>query len=444
MRSDPEHNGDKEMKICSAKDIKMVSGALAAAMLLGGCAGKIPSGKPLQNDPAFKAGIDLDKVKKSEYDVKTMDEQYRRYCFDLLSQTVRDYGGDGNVMISPASVMMALDMVAAGAKGDTLQQLTDLFAAGQGPLTQQAYAAAMMDKINGAKQVKFSCANSVWNNGRLLGSNVNTDYVGYIQETFLAEYTVTDFGPETVNEINDWIYEHTDHMIREVIDELDPLTVMVLVNAISFDGEWEVPYEENKVVEGEFTASDGNKQPVTFLNDTVSAYFETNKATGFMKEYKGGEYAFLAILPKDDKISANEFIRDFTAKDYEKFISSRTDEYKVYSSIPEFESEFEILMNNTLMNLGAADMFDPGKADLSGITGNPGDIYVSRVIHKTYIEVDAKGTRASAATVVEMRKFEAAVDLSEYRTVECDRPFVYAIVDTETMSPVFIGTVNAV
>lgn len=443
MKSDPEHNGETEMKICSAKDIKLVSGVLAAAMLLGGCAGKNDSGKLLKDDPALKAGIDFDKVKDTEYDGKAMDEQYRRYCFDLLSQTVRDYGGDGNVMISPASVMMALDMVAAGAKEDTLQQLTDLFAAGQGPLTQQAYAASMMDKINGAKQVKFSCANSVWNNGLLLGSEINTDYVGYIQETFLAEYTVTDFNPDTVGEINDWIYEHTDHMIREVIDELDPSTVMVLVNAISFDGEWEDPYEEDKVLDGEFRNADGNIQTVTFLKDTVSAYFETNKATGFMKEYKGGEYAFLAILPKDGKISANEFIKDFSAKDYEKFINSRTDEYKVYSSMPEFESEFEMLMNETLMNLGASDMFDPGKADLSGISGKPGDIYVSRVIHKTYIEVDAKGTRASAATVVEMRKFEAAVDMSEFRTVECNRPFVYAIVDTETMSPVFIGTVNA-
>ena len=75
MRSDPEHNGETEMKICSAKDIKLFSGVLAAAMLLGGCAGKTASGKPSHSDPVFKAGIDLNKVKDTEYDGKTMDEQ---------------------------------------------------------------------------------------------------------------------------------------------------------------------------------------------------------------------------------------------------------------------------------------------------------------------------------------------------------------------------------
>ena len=92
------------MKICSAKDIKIIAGAMAALMLLGGCAGKTPSGKPLHNDPAIKAGIDLNEVKNTGYDKEVMDEQYRRYCFELLSQTIKEYGTGGNVMISPASI----------------------------------------------------------------------------------------------------------------------------------------------------------------------------------------------------------------------------------------------------------------------------------------------------------------------------------------------------
>jgi len=143
------------MKICSRKDIRFITGILAATMLLGGCARNNPSVKPLRNDPSIKAGIDLKEVKNTGYDNELMDEQYRRYSLDLFNQTIKDYGGDGNVMISPASVMMALDMVSAGAKGDSLEQLTDLFAKGQAPLTQQAYAADMMTKINDAKKVVF-------------------------------------------------------------------------------------------------------------------------------------------------------------------------------------------------------------------------------------------------------------------------------------------------
>ena len=146
------------MNICTKKDIKVLTGVMAASLLLGGCAGRTPSSKPLKNDPSVKAAINFDEVKKTEYDKDLMDAEYRRYCFDLLSQTVRDYGGEGNVMISPASIMMALDMVAAGAKEDSLRQLTDLFAVGQGPLSQQAYAASLMDKINNSKDVDFSCA----------------------------------------------------------------------------------------------------------------------------------------------------------------------------------------------------------------------------------------------------------------------------------------------
>ena len=432
------------MNICTKKDIKVLTGVMAASLLLGGCAGRTPSSKPLKNDPSVKAAINFDEVKKTEYDKDLMDAEYRRYCFDLLSQTVRDYGGEGNVMISPASIMMALDMVAAGAKEDSLRQLTDLFAVGQGPLSQQAYAASLMDKINNSKDVDFSCANAVWNNSLLLGDMVNTEYVDYIRETFLAEYTVTDFNDKTCDEINGWIYDHTDKKIKNMIEDLDRDTVMVLVNAITFDGKWEEPYEKDNVKDGDFTAANGKVQKATFLNDTSYIYFETDKATGFTKNYKGGEYAFLAILPKDASVSANEFAKSFTSKDYEDFISSRTTEYTVYSKMPEFKSDFKLLMNDTIKNLGAGDIFMPGTADFSGISGAKGDIYVSMVLHQTHIEVDAQGTKASAATVVSMTKNAVEGDFSNDRYVICDRPYVYAIVDTKTMAPVFVGTVNKV
>ena len=434
------------MKICSNKDIKVITGIMAASMLLGGCTSTKPTSASvsLRPDPEIKTEINLHDIADTDYDADLMDTEYRRYCFDLFSQTIKDYGGDGNVMISPASVMIALDMIAAGAKEDSLKQLTDLFAAGQGPLTQQAYAAALMDKINGAKDVEFSCANAVWNNAVLLGDKVNADYVDYIKDTFLAEYTVTAFDDKTPGEINNWVYEHTDHMIEKVIDSLDPLTVMVLVNAISFDGKWADPYEEDQVNDGNFTASDGSSQNAVFLSDNSSVYYETDKATGFIKEYEGGEYAFLAILPKDENISANEFAADFTPADYEAFINSISYEYEVHSRMPEFKSDFEILLNNTIKNLGAGDIFDEEKADFSGISGKPGDIYVSRIIHKTHIEVDSKGTKAAAVTAITLRTKGAFIDESEIKFVNCDRPFVYAIVDTETMAPVFIGTVNGI
>ena len=430
------------MKICNAKDIKVAAGTMAAVLLLGGCS--VITENNVTSDPDVKTEIDLEDVDKTTYDSEVMDELYRKYCFDIFSQTIRDYGSDSNVMISPASIMMALDMVSAGAKNESLKQLTDLFAAGQEPLSQQAYAAALMDKINGAKGVEFSCANAVWSNKTILGDKVNLDYIEYIQDTFSAEYNLSKFSGKTTGEINKWVDEHTDHMIEKVIENLDSDTVMVLVNAIAFDAKWSEPYEEYQVREADFTRFDGSTQKADFLYGTENTYYETDKATGFIKYYKGGQYAFLTILPADESVSANEFAKSFSAEDYEKFIRSAAYDYEVITEMPVFESEFNCMMNDTLINLGVKDVFDPGSADLSGISGNPGDIYVSKVIHKTFIRVDANGTKAAAVTAVTLDAGCAMPEEKEYRYVECDRPFVYAIVDVETMAPVFIGTVNEV
>lgn len=430
------------MRICTKKDIRIITGVMAASLIFSGCSVNLKKDKPLKENPNVKTEINLGKVAETQYDRNLMEKEYRRFSLDLLNQTIKDADGEGNVMVSPASVMMALDMVAAGAKGDTLKQLTDLFAKGQGPLDQQAFAAALMDKINGSKDVDFTCANAVWSNEKSLGDGINTRYVDYIKETFLAEYKAEAFGKDTADEINKWADEHTKHMINKIINDLDPDAAMILVNAICFDGKWENEYEDYQVNTGKFTKADGSTQDVMFLSDETRDYFETDKATGFMKAYKGGEYAFLAILPKDGSISANAFAKDFTAEDYEKFIKSASTEWDVYSKMPEFKSDFELTMNDTLKTLGAGDVFDENKADLSGIAGEPGDLFVSKVIHKTHIEVDRTGTKAAAVSAVSVEV--ASAEPPEFKTVNCDRPFVYAIVDVKTMTPIFIGTVNEV
>ena len=421
------------------KRVKILSAVLAASLLLGGCR-QASGDRPLKNDPQAKTEIDLDEVWDTDFDSKLMDKEYRRYCFELFSQTVKDTKTEENIMISPASIMMALDMVAAGAKEETLRQLTDLFAKGQAPLTQQAYAAQLMDSINVSRSVDFSCANAVWANEDILGNKVNQDYVEYIEEAFVADYRVSKFSKKTVNEINDWVDDHTDHMIRKIVNNLDPDTAMVLVNAIAFDAKWAEPYKEHQIEEGDFTAYDGNIQNATFLNWKTGLYFENDKATGFIKGYKGGDYYFIVMLPKDESVSANEFIKDFTPDDYEEFIHSITSDFDVYTKLPEFKYDFEYSVNDTIKNLGAGDVFDPLTADLSGISGKPGDLYVSQVIHKTHIELDRNGTKASAATSA-MVAAGASMQERETREVFCDRPFAYAIVD-KNMAPIFIGTVN--
>ena len=163
-----------------------------------------------------------------------------------------------------------------------------------------------------------------------------------------------------------------------------------------------------------------------------------------MRLYEGGEYALLVMLPSDENVSANEFLSDFTYEDYEEFVNSISYDYEVYTRIPEFDYDYDITLNNVLYNLGVEDAFSDTDADFTGIgfadSGN--NIYISRVLHKTHIELDREGTRAAAATVILMDEACAMPVENEIRYVYCDRPFAYAIVETDTMNPMFIGTYN--
>ena len=171
-------------------------------------------------------------------------------------------------------------------------------------------------------------------------------------------------------------------------------------------------------------------------------YYESDKATGFSKLYDGGKYKFVAILPKDEKSDANTFMAGFTPEDYSKFIGSATREYEVHSKIPKFKNEYDVILNDALKDLGINDAFDPGKADFTGIAHTEENMFISQVLHKTFIELDEKGTKAAAATAITMGTASAEAPMKKMKEVICDRPFAYMIVDCENDKPVFIGTVN--
>ena len=421
---------------------RAVVAALAAIMLLTGCAKSAPSEKPLKNDPLVKTEIDLDKVATQKYDEDKMNDGYGEFTFKMLAMTAAN-AQKSNIMISPASLMMALDMCAAGAKEETLKQLNNLFAKDTDPLQQQAFAADLMKRINNAQKVDFACANAVWSNENVLGDRVNSSYIEYIKKTFDADFRSVKFDNNTHNVINKWVDEKTKHMIPTLFSNpFNQKTAMVLVNAIRFEAKWKNGYQDGQISKRDFNGTEG-KKTVTMLSSTEYGYFSTINATGFIKYYEGEDYAFVAILPNDRNISANDFLKDFTYEDYRKFIKSRKGE-EVITLMPEFKSDFMMEPVEYLKALGAKDAFDQDRANFKGIAEtHPENIYITKVIHKTHIEVDSKGTKAAAATGIAMEA-DAAMPAQQPKEVICDRPYVYAIVDTLTMNPIFIGTVNNV
>ena len=423
------------------ESIKIMTAAMATTLLLTGCsvsAGKSPreDGEP---DKA-KAPFDYSEVANTTVsDEEAFISEYNRYSFELLSR-IASSEGDTNVMVSPASVMMAFDVVAAGANGDTLTQLTDLFANSADPLEQQAFAAALMERINSAEDIEFTCANAIWNNSDVLGSKINPDYVEYVFDTFGADAREEAFNSETVDKINAWINENTDGMIDNVLRDLPNNTAMVVANAIAFDAQWETPFSESD--EAAFTNAGGETQWVSMLSDEMNFYYETDEAEGFIRYYEGSEYAFVAILPKDETINANEFLASFTGEDFEEFMNSDTIG-NVRVMMPEFESDYDVKLNDYLVSMGAIDAFDEDLADFSGIAEDS-RLYVDLALHNTHINVTEEGTQAAASTVIVMRDVSCAMPADDIKVIKCDRPFAYAIIETSTNMPVFVGTVNSI
>ena len=337
-----------------------------------------------------------------------------------------------NTLISPLSVLCALSMTANGAQGETLAQMERVLGMTTGELNLYLYS--YMKNLPRGNKYKMNLANSIWFtdddsftvNRSFLQSNA--DYYG-------AAIYQTPFNKQTCKDINNWIKRETDGMIPTMLDKVPSDAVMYLVNALAFEAEWMKIYEKNQVKEGTFTKEDGTRQDATFLNGTESLYLEDEQATGFMKKYNGGQYAFVALLPKDG-ISVSEYVAALDGADLHAMLSN-PQHTTVYTTLPKFETEYDVEMSGILKGMGMPNAFN-SNADFSGIS--PSGIYISRVLHKTFISVAERGTKAGAATAVEMNCTGYPQDPKE---VYLDRPFVYMLVDLENNIPFFIGTLMA-
>ena len=242
----------------------------------------------------------------------------------------------------------------------------------------------------------------------------------------------------TKKAINDWVKKNTDKMIPEILDRISPDAVMYLVNALAFDAKWERPFKSNEVRERKFTAQNGQEQTGEFLCSVAGQYLHDENAEGFLKAYEGGRYAFAALLPEEGT-SIEDYVSQLTGERLHAILTSPVNESTEFV-LPKFKTEFSAELSESLEALGMTDAFDSDKADFTALgTSDEGNIYISRVLHKTFIQVDEKGTKAGAATAVEMTTESAAL---YPHSVYLERPFVYMIVDLDAGLPVFLGALT--
>lgn len=356
------------------------------------------------------------------------------FAVELLQST--DDGGGGNVLLSPVSVLSALAMTANGAAGETKTQMEAVL--GLPAEDWNAYLQAYADALPEDKEARCSLANSVWFRDDADRLTVEQSFLDVCADYYGADLFRAPFDDSTLKDLNAWVSDRTDGMIPSILSDIPDTAMVYLVNALAFDGRWESVYRENQIHEGTFTAEDGTGQSAQLMYSREDAFLEDGLATGFLKYYEGGTYTFAALLPNEG-VSLADYIASLTGQGLRDTLTSAHPE-AVEVAIPQFTAQYSTELSGILSELGMADAFDASRADFSAMGSSPdGPLCLSRVLHKTFLALDAQGTRAGAATVVEVDAGDAAPG----RTVYLDRPFLYLLVDCETNLPLFIGAIRS-
>ena len=407
----------------------ILSVLLLCAMPLGlvGCGGRMPGNNAhdlMENvsagTPAGVSDLTMGSAKLTDFGLR-------------LFQTAKQDGE--NTLVSPLSVLCALAMTANGAKGETREQMEKVLGMKAEELNE--YLCTYLQGLPADESSRLDLANSIWFTDDE-SFTVNGDFLQTNADYYGADLYKTPFDDAACQAINDWVKERTNGMIPRILDQIPSEAVMYLVNALAFEAEWAVPYNERQVDENVFTREDGTQVTVDYLYGDVGQYLQDENATGFIKLYKGGNYAFAALLP-DEGVSVDDYVAFLTGDRLHQLLTHPVSA-TVRTAIPKFESDYSAELSETLSALGMPLAFDGARADFTALGTADENIYISRVLHKTYISVTEKGTRAGAATVVEMAKNTSFRPPEEVKTVYLDRPFVYLLIDCRTNTPFFMGT----
>ena len=393
--------------------------------------------------------------KTEQVTLGSINEVSENLCFTLTKTTVTaaDFAikmlkeaikQETNALISPVSLITALSMTANGANGETLKEMENLLG-GEIEQLNRIYSKSCTDGEG------IKTANSIWIKDTP-SLKIKQSFIDINRKHFGAEIFKEKFNGSTLNKINRWVSDNTDGLIKDGLKELPADAVMYLINTVLFDAEWKTKFEPHQVIENQnFTSEKGDIQKVTMLCDSMDAneynYFELGKTEGVIRDYTNG-YSFAALLP-DEGVTVSEALESFTgnqlAYTLTKRLAANPDKDGVFlllTKYPKFEFKCSFRFADALKKIGMPLAFNPMRADFSGINeikDNP--LFISEVYHNTSISFTENGTKAGAATYVEM-KAGSARPPQNIKQLYFDRPFIYVIYETQTSIPLFIGTVR--
>ncbi len=405
------------------KRLRVVAAAPVLALVLAACGGA-------QVNDGTGDALDADLgLPLSAEDAAIAADGVNAFGFDLHTAVAED--GE-NTVTSPLSASVLLAMVAAGAGGDTAEEMTDLLRL-DGP--QDTRNAALLAGLADTDDVTLEVANSLWADE---GYPFEDDYMSFVEDAYGATLDDLDLGSQdSADTIDEWVDARTNGLIDEIAADLhlpDPQAVLVLLNTGYFLGTWTTTFDEADTRDTPFTLASGEEVAVPTMHRTA-VEMETSAGEGFqmlrLPYGEDGRFGMELMVP-DEGVALDDLLDDLDADTWRDAVESLQTETLSEIALPRFELEWDAELTDVLRALGMESAF--GGGDFTPMS--PANPFLDTVVQKTYIRVDEEGTEAAAVTGGVMTESAGPPPFL------VDRPFAFTVSDRETGAVLFLGSVH--
>ena len=374
-------------------------------------------------------------IKLDEKSAEIVDSD-NQFGFNLFGVLAENSNTDKNLMISPLSISSALSMTLNGANGDTRSEMEQVLSS-NGFTTDDintAYQKLIPALRNCDTSVDLDIANSIWIRKDF---DVLDQFIKTNNDYYDAEVTRLLFDANAVNSINDWVSQKTRNRIQKMVTSIDPNDVMYLLNAIYFKGSWAEKFESNATQNETFTLSSGNAIEVPMMKKNLKlSYLATNNFRMAALPYGRGKFRMIVMLPNEG-VSTSEILQSLDNESWQTFLNGMGQPVELEVWLPKFTFNWETGLNDVLASLGMPKAFSQSEADFTNINSN-GGLYISKVKHKTFIEVNEEGTEAAGATSVVVGITSVGPGNTPV-LFHADHPFLFFITEEDTGAILFMG-----
>jgi len=341
-----------------------------------------------------------------------------------------------NVLISPFSAYEALSMTANGAAGETLKAMATVLGVPGTDLKElNGHNHAVLAALNSNDKVQMEIANAIYSD---LKTPFKASFIELCRSVYQADAKSADFGnPATVASINTWCAKKTHGKIKKILEKLRFDEKMVLLNSVYFKGSWQDAFKSEDTKMQDFTLLTGKIKQVSMMHKSFNAgYLQGDGFQAVSIPYAGKKQMMYVFLP-DKNVDIQGLRSQFTAQNWERWMGLFAGE-KVNLAMPKYKVQFSTELSGALRAMGMSEAFD-ASSDFRNMFVHQ-KAAISRVLQKTYMDVNEEGTEAAAVTAVVMMAKSIRFEPKPVDFV-VDRPFIVALVDEDTSEILFLGAI---